>query len=96
MYYIMSSKVNILLVKHVKSLYNTACILSKQNNIGFVPLPISKVSNRQGLFNYANILNNFIRHPGLSYLNREYKKKILDTDTYIHFPEEIIQLKYKK
>ena len=92
----MSSKVNILLLKHIKSLYNTACILSKQNNIGFVPLPLSKVSNRQELFNYANILNSFIRDPALSYLNKGYKKKMLDTNTYINFPEEIIQLKYKK
>ena len=92
----MSAKVNSQLVKHVKSLFNTACILSKQNNIGFVPLPTSKVSNRKGLFNYASMLNHFIRHPGLSYLNNRYKKKIIDEQTYIHFPEEIIQLKYKK
>lgn len=90
------SKINKLLVNHVKSLFNTACILSKQNNTGFVPIPISKVSNRQDLFSYASILNHFIRAPELSYLNNDYKKKIIKNKTYIQFPEEIIQLKYKK
>ena len=90
------SKINKLLVTHVKSLFNTACILSKQNNIGFVPLPKSKVNNRQELFNYANTLNHFIRAPELSYLNNDYKKKKIINKTYIEFPEEIIQLKYKK
>ena len=88
-------KVNKLLVNHIKSLFNTACILSKQNNTGFVPLPITKMSNRQDLFSYASILNHFIRDPELSHLNN-YKRKIIKNENYIEFPEEIIQLKYKK
>ena len=87
-------KLNKLLVNHIKSLFDTACILSKRNNTGFIPLPISKLNNRQDLFSYANILNHFIRDPKLSNFN--YKKEMIKNKIYIDFPEEIIQLKYKK
>ena len=88
--------INKLLVKHIKSLYNTACIISKQKNMGFVPLPLSKISNRQQLFSYGSILNHFIRDPNISHLNNDYRKQKIQNKTYIEFPEEIIKLKYKK
>jgi hypothetical protein len=87
--------INKLLVNHIKSLYNTACIISKQKNTGFVPLPVYKIDNRQKLFSYGSILNHFIRDPNLSFLNNDYRKKKIKNKTYIEFPDEIIKLKYK-
>ena len=90
------SNINKLLVNHIKSLYNTAFIISKKNNVSFIPLPKSKVGTRQELFNYANILNEFIKDPVLLKLNNDYKQKEIKNKKYSQFPDEIIKLKYKQ
>ena len=62
------------LINFTRSLFNTACHLAKTKTIGFVPYPEKPFKNNDDLFKYLNILNKYIKHPELSYLDKNLNK----------------------
>ncbi len=66
------------LVNHTKFLYSTACYISKNKSIGFVPYPKNNFKDVNDIFKYLKVLNKYVRHPELSYINPEINKRKID------------------
>ena len=82
---------NKILIEQIKNLYKTATIVSFKNNVGFVPLPLKKITQKKDLIDYSLKLNHFIRSPEFAYMDKGSKRQIIDR-YYVDFPEEIIKM----